>query len=52
MAGDHRQMVITIYHSRKLLKMTICAGIKLYEGEVIEDNFETLATHPPEVSIT
>lgn len=34
-------MVITIYHSRKLLKMTIWAGIKLYEVEVIEDNSET-----------
>lgn len=32
--------------------MTVWAGIKLYEGEVIEDNFKTLATCPLKVSIT
>lgn len=32
--------------------MTVWAGIKLYEGEVPEDNFETLATCPFKVSIT
>lgn len=32
--------------------MTIWAGIKLYEGEVIKDNFETLAPCPFKVSIT
>lgn len=37
---------------QEAVKMTIWAGIKLYEGEVIEDNFETLATCPFKVSIT
>lgn len=32
--------------------MTAWTGIKLYEGEVIKDNFKTLATCPLKVSIT